>query len=234
MLSTTKEAGIGGDGHNAGKDGDGDAAVANFADPADEVLGVVEHLGDNKGSTHIDLFLEMVEELVLILVVVTALGVASNTNVKVVAVGVADMLDEVAGVLEAAFGGSPLVLVSGRVTAESKDICAASLVGLEQGIVDLLDAHVGASQMHTRLEAIDGLSLEDHFAGELGNAAASTPGDVNELGAEVVHAIHAFVEVLDTLCRLGGKYSKEKDGFPVASASASISRICMMAVWKGD
>ena len=66
--------------------------------------------------------------------------------------------------------------------------------------------------MHASLKAIDGLSLKNHLAGELGNATASTPGDVDELGAKVVHAVHSVVKVLNTLRSLGREVLKGEGG----------------------
>lgn len=203
VLGATEEAGVGGNGHDAGENGDGDATLADTADPADEVVGVVEHLGDDEGGAHVDLLLEVVEELILVLVVIAALGVASDANVEVVSVRLSDVLDEIAGILEASLGDGPLALVTGRVASQGQDVGAAGLVSTLESVVDLFGVHVGAGQMHAGLKTVDGLGLDDHLAGQLGSLATGTPGDVDELGTKVIHAVHSLVQVLDTLGGLG-------------------------------
>lgn len=212
VLDAAEEAGVGSNGHDARQNGNGDACGADLADPANEVFDVVEHLGDDEGAAEVDLVLEVLNQLVFVVVVVGALGVTGHTDIKVVTVGGTDVLDEIAGVLEAVLGGSPLLLGTGRVAAEGEDVGAAGLVGLVESVVDLFHAHVGAGQVHAGLETVHRLGLQDHLAGELGNASAGTPGDVDELGTKVVHAIHAVVEVLDTLSRLGREVFEGKGG----------------------
>lgn len=212
VVGSSEKASVCSNRHDTGENWDVDTTLANLLHPAKKVVGVVEHLGDDECGTHVDLLLEVIKELFLILVVVAALGVASDANVEVVAVGATDVLHKVASVLETTVGGGPLVLVSRRITTESENVGAAGLVSLEQGIIDLLNTHVGASQVHTGLEAVNSLSLENHLAGQLGDAASGAPCDVNELGAEVVHAIHTVVEVLNTLGGLGGEVLEGEGG----------------------
>lgn len=66
--------------------------------------------------------------------------------------------------------------------------------------------------MHASLETVNSLSLENHLAGEFGNATTGTPCDVDELGAEVVHTVHSVVEVLNTLSSLGGEILEREGG----------------------
>ncbi len=213
VVRAPHEAVVGGDGHDAGHDGHVDALGAHLGDPAQEVLDVVEHLGDDEGATHVDLLLEVLQQQVFVLVVVAALGVAGDADVEVVAVLVSDVAHQVSGVLEASFGSHPLLLLTGRVSAQSQDVGAAGLVGLLQGVVDLLLAHVGAREMHARLEAEVRLGLDDHLGGQLGDASAGAPGDVDELGAEMVHTLDTVVEVLHTLCGLGREVLEREGRF---------------------
>ena len=53
--------------------------------------------------------------------------------------------------------------------------------------------------MHACLEAVNRLGNLDHLAGQLGEAATGSPGKVNKLGSETVHAVHTVVEVLHAL-----------------------------------
>lgn len=69
--------------------------------------------------------------------------------------------------------------------------------------------------MHASLEAVDSLSLENHLAGELRNATTSTPCDVDELGAKIVHAVHSVVKVLNTLSGLGREILKGEGGMAI-------------------
>src|SRR5690606_14691929 len=109
VVGSPQEAGVRGNGHDAGKNGDGDSAFADLSDPADEIVGVVEHLGDDEGGTLVNLVLQMIEKLLLILVVVAAFRVAGHANVEVIAVSLPDMPHEVASVLVSILGGGPLL-----------------------------------------------------------------------------------------------------------------------------
>ncbi|KAI6748619.1 hypothetical protein HG530_015392 [Fusarium avenaceum] len=61
MVGSSQEAGVCGNGHDTGKYRNGDTTFTNTLHPANEIVGVVEHLCDNKSSTHINLLLEVVE-----------------------------------------------------------------------------------------------------------------------------------------------------------------------------
>jgi hypothetical protein len=66
--------------------------------------------------------------------------------------------------------------------------------------------------MHASLKTIDSLSLKNHLAGELGNAATSAPCNIDKLGTEVVHAIHTIIKVLNTLGGLGREVLEREGG----------------------
>ena len=96
----------------------------------------------------------MLDEQLLVAVIVAAFWVASNSNVKVVAVGIPNVFDQVLGVPEPSRGGLPLFLFSWWITSQCEDICAAGVVCLFQCLVYLGLGHVGAGKMHQRLQTI--------------------------------------------------------------------------------
>ena len=198
-LGATQESSVCGDGHDAGNNRDIDTLGADLVHPLDEEVGVVEHLCHDEAATSVHLLLQMVDELVDVVVVVGTLGVPGHTNVEVVAVLLADIFDQVLRISEAALDSLPLLGLAGRVAAKGKDIGAAGVVGGLEGVVDLGGLHVGAGQVHACLEAVHALCDLDHLAGQVGETATSAPGDVDELGSQAVHAVHAVVEILNTL-----------------------------------
>jgi hypothetical protein len=207
------------DRHDAGNDGNVDALCADLLYPLQEEVGVVKHLCYDERSSGIDLLLQVVNELVDVVVVIAAFRVSCNTNVEVVSVLFLDVDDEVLCVAESTRCCLPLFSFTGRVSPQSQDVCAAGLVCFFQGVVELGLLHVSAGKVHAGLEAVDGLGDLDHFAGQLGVAAAGAPCEVDELRAEAMHAVHAIIEVLDTLgvksaqCLLGGMGRAYLSGF---------------------
>jgi hypothetical protein len=117
------------DGHDAWDDGDVDTLGANFVDPVQKDVHVVEHLGHDEGGAGIHLFFEVINELIDVVVVVAALRVARHANVEVVAVFLADIDDQVLCIAEASSSGLPLLPLAGRVSSEREYVCAAGLVG---------------------------------------------------------------------------------------------------------
>jgi hypothetical protein len=65
--------------------------------------------------------------------------------------------------------------------------------------------------VHAGLEPVDGLCDLDHLAGQLGVAAAGAPREVNELGTEAMHAVHAVVEILHTLDNVSIPVSEHRE-----------------------
>ncbi|KAL2274629.1 hypothetical protein FJTKL_03049 [Diaporthe vaccinii] len=196
MVDPPEKTGVCGDGHDAWNDGNVDATGSDLANPAEKVVDVVEHLGDDEGGTGVHLLLQVVQQLLLVLVVVATLRVPGNANVEVIVVRLAYMDDQILCVPETVIGSLPLLLVPWRVTSQCQYVGATSLVCFAQSVVDLLEPHIGAGEVHTRLETEVGLGLADHLACQLGYATAGAPGDVDELWAKVVHALHTVVEVL--------------------------------------
>lgn len=202
MVRAAQETSIGGNGHDSGQDGDSDSLFANAFDPSKEVVGIVKHLSDNEAGALVDLLLEVLEKEIFVLVVITALRVPRHTDIEMAAIGIPDVLHEVLGVVEAALSHLPLFLVSRRIATEGEDVGAAGLVSFSQSFVDLLEAHIGTGKVHAGFHTEEGLGLDDHLVGQLGDATTSSPGDVDELGAEHEHALHTVVQVLDTLSGL--------------------------------
>ena len=66
--------------------------------------------------------------------------------------------------------------------------------------------------MHAGLQAVDTLGGGNELGGEVGGGAAGIPGDVDKLWAEVVHALHAFEQVLDTGGGLWGEVLEGPEG----------------------
>lgn len=83
---STNERGVCLNGHDTGNDGYSDALGAALLQPFDEVLRIVEHLGDHKRAASINLLLQVVDQLVHIGVVIGTLGIATHTNIEVVAI----------------------------------------------------------------------------------------------------------------------------------------------------
>ena len=55
---------------------------------------------------------------------------ATHSDVKVVAVVLADVLDEIDGVVKTSFGGNPLLGTTRRITTKSENVAAARLFGV--------------------------------------------------------------------------------------------------------
>ncbi|KAI3484885.1 hypothetical protein L1887_51939 [Cichorium endivia] len=194
------ESAVGLDGHDAGDDGAGDAGGPDVLDPLCEDVKVVEHLGEDEVGACVDLGLEALELLFgAVDCLGMALGEACDGDGKVVSVLLADVLDELLGLGEAGGVRLPLGLSGGRVTTEGEDVAAAELLGLLEGGVDLVARHVGAGEVHARLEADVGVDGLYERSGEVGGATACVPGDVDELGAEIGHALDTVIEVGEAL-----------------------------------
>lgn len=101
-------------------DGDGDTVFADTMYPFDENFDVIEHLSEDEVAAGVDLFFQP-DHLLLELFrgQQHVLRESSNGNIKVVAIVVTDVLDQVDSVDETAFDGLPLILASRRVPAQS-------------------------------------------------------------------------------------------------------------------
>lgn len=120
------ETGIGLDGHDTGDDGTVDASLATLTDPVQELGDIKEQLSDNEVGTSVDLLLEELQVFLHRSRLRVLLGVASHTNAKVVAMGLADVANQVGGVVETALAGGPLRLTVGWVTTQGQDVLVAT------------------------------------------------------------------------------------------------------------
>lgn len=124
---------------------------------------------------------------------------------------------EVEGAGKAALDLDELSLSMRGVTAESKDVLEA--VGLDGGesVVDLLDGHVSAGEVHHGLDADDVLHTVGDVESEIGGGAASAPGDVAESGVVGDHTVHPLKEVVDTIVGLWREELERENNLPVIS-----------------
>lgn len=120
------ETGIGLDGHDTGDDGAVDACLATLTDPVQKLGDIKEQLGDNEVGTGVDLLLEELQVFLHGSRLGVLLGVASHTNAKVVAVGLADVANQVGGVVETSLAGGPLRLTVGWITTQGQDVLVAT------------------------------------------------------------------------------------------------------------
>lgn len=70
---------------------------------------------------------------------------------------------------------------------------------LGQSVIDLVDGHVGAREVHVGHEAMLILGSSGEVEGEVGGAATRAPGEVDEQGLGRLHAAQPVHEVLDAL-----------------------------------
>lgn len=147
-------------------DRNSDACCPNGLDPINEHIHVVEHLGENEVDTDVNLLLEILHlEIAFCWRQELGLRKASNCNIEVIAIVLADVLDEIDAVFEASFYRLPFVLSSRRIASQcenvSTTVCLCVLGSCltlgrshkdrmthPQCIVHLLSRHVGAGQMH--------------------------------------------------------------------------------------
>lgn len=93
----------------------------------------------------------------------------------------------------------------GRVTAEGEDVLDAIGVDGGEGVVDLVDGHVGAGEVHHGLDAEDVLHPVGDLEGEIGGGSAGAPGDVAEGGVVRRHALHPIEQVVHPVLSLRGE-----------------------------
>ncbi|RUS32118.1 hypothetical protein BC938DRAFT_476252 [Jimgerdemannia flammicorona] len=175
-----------------------------------EDVRVHEQLRDDQVRTSVDLLLEEEDVFLQVTVVHVAFrvtfGVEGRGGVsrdpEPIPILLLDVLDQIDRVLESIITSLPLCLSSGRVTTQRQDVAAPASLGLAKRNVDLFLGHVGARQVHHRLQPVHRLCSCHDLGCQVRRHATGVPGDVDELGAHAVHALHAVVEVLHSL-RLG-------------------------------
>lgn len=98
-----------------------------------------------------------------------------------------------------------LVLAVRWVTTEREDIMNA--IGLDggEGVVDLLDGHVGAGEVHHGLDADHVLHAVGYLQRQIGGGSAGAPRDVAERRVVRHHPLQSVEQVVDTILRLRGE-----------------------------
>jgi hypothetical protein len=121
---------------------------------------------------------------------------------------------EVEGAGKAALDLDELVLAVRGITAESENVLEA--VGLDggEGVIDLVDGHVGAGEVHHGLDADDVLHPVGDVEGEIGGGATGAPSDVAECGVVSHHAVHPLEEVVHSIVRLGREELEREHHLP--------------------
>lgn len=109
---------------------------------------------------------------------------------------------QVEGAGKASLDLNKLVLAMGRVAPESKNVLeAVRLDGLE-GVVDLVDRHVGAGEVHHALHADDVLHLVRNVQRQIRRRPTRTPRYVAERRVVGHHPLHPLQQVLHPILRL--------------------------------
>ena len=115
--------------HDPGHDRNGDSRGPNSTDPVEEDVGIIEHLGEDKVCTCIDLLFEPRNLLISSLVSVgrfrMTLWKASYCNAEVAGVMLVDKVNEIGCAVESAGGWFPCRGTFWWIAAESENIFAA-------------------------------------------------------------------------------------------------------------
>lgn len=110
---------------------------------------------------------------------------------------------EIESTSEAALDLDEFVLPMGRVAAKRENVLEAIRLDSLKGVIDLLDRHIGAGEMHHGLDADHVLHLVGNVEGEIGGGATGAPCNVAEGRIMCHHAIHPLEQVVHTILRLG-------------------------------
>ena len=97
-----------------------------------------------------------------------------------------------------------------------------------ESLLDLVPRHVRAGEMHARLKSELLVCSFDELCSRLGSRASCAPGDVDEGGTELAHALDARVEVLDSVV-CGTRTRQPPCIFMKARAATSTAP----AAWRG-
>lgn len=72
------------------------------------------------------------------------------------------------------------------------------LLACLQGLLELLHGHVGARQMHLHVQVHIAVRVDADLLRQIARAATCAPGDIDEQGLVLRHAVNARVQVLHT------------------------------------
>lgn len=129
--------------------------------------------------------------------------------------------NQVEGAGEPALDLHELVLAVRGIAAEGEDVLDP--IGLDggEGVVDLLDGHVGAGEVHHGLDADHVLHPVRDVQGEVGGGPAGAPGDVAEGRVVDDHPVHPLEKVVHAVLRLGREELEREHHLPLAAAAAT-------------
>ena len=119
-LGPSQEGRVGSDRHDPGNNGHVHARSSNLGTPVDEIINIVKHLSDDEVAAGVDLLLQILEIKLHVFVrqLRMALRVAGNADSEMVTVLGLDILNQVLGILEATFNGSPVFCVPRRISSQ--------------------------------------------------------------------------------------------------------------------
>lgn len=103
---------------------------------------------------------------------------------------------------EATLDLNELILTVRRIAAKSENVLYAVGLNSLKSVIDLLDGHVRARQMHHRLDAYRVLHPVRDVKREIGRGATRPPSDVAECRVVGHHTVHPLEQVLDAIFRL--------------------------------
>ena len=201
------DLGDGGDGHDAGDDGHGDADVPAAIDEAEED-GVVEvELGDNEIGAGIDLGLEASQIGFEVGGFGMFFGIAGATETEFFREMLAQVADQINGVLEI---GEPALgrfgQIGGPVAAQGEDVFDAVCGEVLEDVVDVVQPLPDAGEMGHRFE----LELLLDFERDLQRAGAGAAGGaVGARGEGWTQLVQARERIEEIGHRLVGLRRKE-------------------------
>lgn len=124
------EAGVGLDGHHSGDDGTGDADGPTCFDPVQKQRDVKEQLRDNEVCASVDLLLQEPQVLLHGGRLGVLLWVARHSDAKVVAMGLADVANQIGGVVETTLASGPFGLTMGGIATKRQNVLVATSASL--------------------------------------------------------------------------------------------------------
>lgn len=213
-------------GHNPRQNGDFNSHSSKSVQPVQVQVDVVKELRNNVVCPSIDFILEPSQIVIQVWILGVPLGVSCNSNTKVVSILLPNVSDQVGGIGEPRVDFCPCFLPTRRISSESQDILNPGLVGFNKCSINLCSRHIGASEMHARLEAVYCLGRSTESECQVGRCSTGAPSHINEFWAKSVHPFlcyyvsggllegqkkamyHAVIEVRDSSVSLWWKVLK--------------------------
>lgn len=207
----------GGNGHDAGDDGDVDAGEFAPLGEVVEVSVVEEHLGDDVVGAGVDLGFKAFDFGEAVGGVGVAFGVAGDTDVQM-GEALADETDELGGVSEVGATGIDF----GVVSAEGEDVSDAELGVALEDVVDFGVGGADAGEVGGDGEVGFGFESGDKVVGALSGGTAGTVGNGDEGGVEGHETSDVAEEFFRASLGFGGE-ELEADGGPLGLEDVSDS-----------